>query len=144
MPTRRTEIDHIGSCKFKVEISGIDAGRFTSVDGIEATTEVISFTDGDDMLIRKRPGRTNYSNLILRKGYIGSMALWDWFNQATQGNYDRKNISIILLDEAGNDIIRYNIYGAWPCRWKSFVLDAIEPGVMVEEIEIAIEKVERA
>ncbi len=65
MPNRR-EFDHLVNCKFKVEIEGVTTGAFTAVSGIEVCTDVIKFTDGNDILNRKRPGRTTYSNIVLK------------------------------------------------------------------------------
>ena len=36
------------------------------VDGLESTTEVEEFADGDELTLHKRPGRTNYSNIIFK------------------------------------------------------------------------------
>jgi phage tail-like protein len=144
MPTRR-EIDHIPNCNFKVEISGVDAGPFMEVDGLESAIEVEEFADGDDLIVRKRPGRANYCNIILRRGFTfpshGSV-LFDWYTAAVNGQYDRKDLSIIILDNAGGEIMRYNITGAWPCRWRFGALSAIGNGTIIEEVEIAIEKIQ--
>lgn len=62
---RRGELDHMGAYNFMVEISGVSAGYFKGVDGLSAEIEVIEYQDGDDIILRKRPGRTK---LTLRDG----------------------------------------------------------------------------
>ena len=47
--TRRAELDHLGAYNFMVEISGVSAGYFKGVDGLNAEIEVIEFQDGDDL-----------------------------------------------------------------------------------------------
>jgi hypothetical protein len=37
---------------------------------------------------------------------------------------------------------RYNFFEAWPCRWKGIQMDAKAQLTLVEEIEIAVEKIE--
>ena len=143
MPTRRN-FDHISSTKFKIEIEGIQEGQFTSVDGLEATTDVVTFVDGADTYVRKRPGRTSYANIVLRRGYVNSDTLWNWFRRTIDGQVDRRSGSIIVCDETLQEIFRYNFFEAWPCRWKGLVMHADVPGTLVEEIEIVTEKVERA
>lgn len=143
MPNRR-QFDHIGNYNFSIEIGGVDAGRFQAIDGLEVTTEVIEFQDGDDLVLRKRPGRTSYANIVLRKGYTASDALWTWMKATIDGKVERTAGSIILYgDDASTEIVRYNFFEGWPCRWKGFVLDGLGTGVAIEELEIAIEKIER-
>ncbi|OJJ19575.1 hypothetical protein BKI52_22470 [marine bacterium AO1-C] len=47
--SRRQELDHVGAYNFMVEISGVAAGYFKGVDGLNAEIEVIEFQDGDDL-----------------------------------------------------------------------------------------------
>ena len=46
MPTRREDVDHLGAYNFSVEISGVEAGKFKSIEGLDAEIEVIEFQDG--------------------------------------------------------------------------------------------------
>ncbi len=143
MPNRRN-FDHLVSNKFRIEIEGVTQGAFTAFDGLESKTDVITFSDGADMITHKRPGRTTYSNLILRRGYTSNDELWKWYKAVMDGVVERKTGSIISLDDRGGEILRYNFFDAWPCRWKGFEFDANESRALFEEIEIAVEKVERA
>ncbi len=142
MPNRR-EFDHLVTSKFKVEINGTTVGAFAAVDGLESTTEVVNYFDGSDIVSRKRPGRTSCSNIVLRRGYINTDELWAWYKAVIDGKVERKSGSIIICGDDGSEISRYNFFEAWPCRWKSFVLDAQHTQGMVEEIEIAVEAIER-
>lgn len=66
--------DHIGAYNFMVEISGVAAGYFKGVDGLQAELEVLDYQDGTDLILRKRPARTR---LILRSGYVGNRDILD-------------------------------------------------------------------
>ncbi len=142
MPNRR-DFDHIGNYNFKVEIEGVTVAAFQEVGGLEVRTEVVEFQDGEDLILRKRPGRTSYSNIILRRGYTASDELWLWMKAVIDGKVERKAGSVILLADDASEIVRYNFYEGWPCRWKGFVLNGLSTGVAVEELEIAVEKIER-
>ncbi len=142
MPNRRP-FDHLVTSKFKVEIEGVTQGAFAAVDGLESTTEVVHFADGNDIGDRKRPGRSHYSNIVLRRGYVNTDELWEWYKHVIDGNVERRDGSIIICGDDGSEIFRYNFFEAWPCRWKSLVLDAQHTKNMVEEIELAVEKIER-
>jgi len=142
MPNRRQH-DHLVNCKFKVEIEGVTVGAFVAVEGIESSTEVIRYADGNDIISRKRPGRTTYANIVMKRGYTESDELWKWYKAVIDGRLERKSGSVILCGDDGSEILRYNFFEGWPCRWKSFALDAMKCSNLVEEIEIAVEWVER-
>ena len=142
MPNRRAN-DHLVSNKFKVEIEGVTTASFTTFEGIDTETEVVIFNDGDDLMVRKRPGRTTFANLVLKRGYTNSDELWKWYKNVADGKVERKAGSIISLADDGSEILRYNFYEAWPCRWKGMKFDANINGTLFEEIEIATENVER-
>ena len=139
---RRT-IDHIGHYSFKVEIEGVTQAAFKNVEGLDAETEVIEYQDGDDIVLRKRPGRTKYSNIVLKRGYVASDELWKWRETVIKGKVERKSGSIILCNDTGNEVMRYNFFEAWPAKWKGMQLDGKGTDVAVEEIELAVEKLER-
>jgi len=143
MPNRRPN-DHLVTSKFKIEIEGVTQGAFAAMDGIESTTEVVHYADADDIIERKRPGRTRYSNIVLKRGFVNTDELWKWYKNVADGKIERKSGSIILAGDDGSEIMRYNFYEAWPCRWKSFKLNAAsKTKSIIEELEIAVEKIER-
>ena len=141
MPNSR-EHDHLLSSRFRVEIEGVTAGAFAEVSGLESRTEVIEYADGSDPHVRKRPGRTTFSNIILTKGALSSHDLWEWYKSVMQGAIDRRSGSVIVLGDDMREKYRYNFFEAWPCRWKSLQLDAKSQVTLVEEIELAVEKIE--
>ncbi len=142
MPNRRPH-DHIGQFNFKVEIEGVTVGAFRNVEGLDSETEVVEYQDGDDIILRKRPGRTKYSNLTFKRGYVNTDELWQWRKKVIEGKVERKSGSVILCADDGSEIMRYNFFEAWPCKWKGFSLDGKGNDVTVEEVEMAVEKIER-
>ena len=144
MPNRR-EFDHLFNGKFQIEIEGVTQGAFVACEGLEARIDVVKFADGalDSMLERKRPGRVRYANIVLKRGYINTTELWDWFKRTADGEVERKAGSVIVLDDTAREIFRYNFFEAWPCRWKGLDMDAEKSGTLVEELEMVVEKIER-
>ncbi len=144
MPSRRADLDHVGAYNFKVEIGGVAQAYFKGVDGINAELEVIEFQDGEDLTLRKRPGRAKYGDVTLKKGYIVTRDLQDWWHNARKGQYDRRDISIVLNDNAGGELRRWNLYGCWPKQWKINALDGKGNDVVTEEIFFVVEEIEIA
>jgi phage tail-like protein len=143
MPNRRPD-DHLFNGRFRIELEGVNAAHFMQCSGLEARVDVVEFASGDELRRRKRPGRPAVANLVLRRGVTAGTALWDWFKQTYDGTVTRRSGSIIVNDDTGQEIYRYNFYEGWPCRWKSLELAADEPGSLIEELEIAFEHFERA
>ena len=141
MATHR-QFDHFARTLFRVEIEGVTQGAFTAVHGLEISVDVINYADGSDPISRKRPGRVRYSNIVLKRGYLNSTELWDWFRTVADGRVERKAGSIILLADDSTEVTRYNFFEAWPCRWKGFDFDAGYSDALVEEIELAVERIE--
>lgn len=142
MPNRR-EYDHLFNGRFKIEIEGVTQGAFTECGGLEVHVDVVQFNDGSELRTRKRPGRPGASNIVLRRGVVNTTDLWQWMKAVLDGRVERKSGSVIVCDDVGDEIYRYNFFEAWPCRWKSLELRADQPGSLVEEIEIVVETIER-
>jgi phage tail-like protein len=140
-----------GAYHFLLEIQGIISdtrviiGGFKTVSGMDSETEVIEFKQGNDMVVRKKPGRTTYANIVLERGYTATDDLWQWRKNIEDGKIDRRAGSIIILDQDGQtEVGRYNFYEGWPCKWNVPDLDSDSSAMAIEKIEIAVEKVERA
>ncbi len=134
-----------GQASFKVEIDGVEVGGFKSVDGIESETEVIEYQDGDDLTIRKRPGRTKYSNIVLKRGFAQNNDLWQWYQEVIKSKNIRKNISVIITKRDGSEAGRYNFFEAWPCKWKGPELSSIgdpDSDLLTEKITFCVERME--
>jgi phage tail-like protein len=123
----------------------IIVGGFKSVSGMDSETEIVEFKQGNDMVVRKKPGRTTYANIVLERGYTATDDLWQWRKNIEDGKIDRRAGSVIILDQDGTtEVVCYNFYEAWPCKWNVFDMDSDSSAMAIEKIELAVEKVERA
>jgi phage tail-like protein len=130
---------------FRVEIDGIARAAFSEVGGLESETAVIEYrVGGEPHTVRKLPGLTKYANLVLRRGITNDAELWNWRQSAVQGNVDRRNGSIILLDDDGTEVVRWNFFHGWISKWEGPALNAKANEVAIETIEIAHEGIELA
>jgi phage tail-like protein len=135
--------DHVFNGRFRIEIEGVTQASFMQCSGLEAQVDVVHFTNADDAMAHKRPGQTRYANIVLRRGFINTEDLWQWFKKVCDGKIERRSGSVIVCDDDGSEVCRYNFFEGWPCRWKSMEFDTARPGSLIEELEIAVEKIER-
>ncbi|MFA4902812.1 MAG: phage tail protein [Desulfobaccales bacterium] len=137
-------IDPFMNFNFMVEIDGIIRAAFHEVSGFDSTIDVVEHREGgENTTMRKLPGLTKYSNIVLKWGITDDMELYNWHRQAILGNVQRKSGSIICLDRQGVEVARWNFTDAWPSKYDSPNLTAEGNDVAIETLELAHEKVER-
>jgi phage tail-like protein len=129
---------------FKLDIGGDTAGHFTEVTGLGARIESISFREGGDhQVVHRLAGRVDYMDVTLKYGLTASRSLWDWFQSGIRGTVSRKNVSIILMDSAGDrEVNRWNLNGAWVKEWRAASLDALGQEVAIETMTLVYETLE--
>lgn len=138
-------VDPFLNFNFLVEIDGISRAAFQEASGFDSTIDVIEHREGGDNITpRKLPGMTKYSNIVLKRGITDDVELYQWHRQAIQGNVQRRNGSIVLLDRQGTEQVRWNFVNAWPTKWDGPDLNAEGNDVAIETLELAHEGVERA
>lgn len=122
--------------RFKLELGGIISGGFSEVSGLSVETEVESRKEGGENNFEyKLPKATKYGNLTLKRG-ISDDNLWSWYKDVIYGKIERQNISVCLLDEVGNEVMRWNFEKAFPVKWNGPSLNASSSSVAVESLVI--------
>ena len=133
----------ITNFQFTVNFGG-ETTTFQEVILPESEIEVIEYRDGSDVLsnVRKIPGRTKYTNLILKRGLIKSSELYDWFKQAKQGTLERRDITVNILNEEKEPFATWKLKNCWPTKYSGSTLKAKGNEVVIETLEIATEDVD--
>jgi phage tail-like protein len=130
---------------FMVEIDGITQAGFQEASGLDSSTDAVDYREGTDPNhVRKLTGLNKFSPITLKRGITDSDELWKWRQTVVDGKTDRRNGSIILLDEAGSEKIRWNFVNAWPSKWTGPDFNSTGTTVAVEALEITHEEVKRA
>ncbi|PKM82001.1 MAG: phage tail protein [Firmicutes bacterium HGW-Firmicutes-14] len=136
--------DPLRNFRFRIEIDGIQQAGFSEASGFDATVDVIDYREGADPThVRKLSGLTKYGNITLKWGITDSMEIYNWHKAVIDGNVQRKNISIIVVDEAGSDKARWEIVNAWPTKYDPPDFNAKGNDVAIETLEIVHEGMTR-
>jgi phage tail-like protein len=131
--------------KFRIEWDGIQQGGFREVSGVDFDQTPVEYRDGTDVNhVRKLPALNKYSNITLKRGITDNHEIWDWRKKCIDGKVERKNGSIVLLDETGQEKARWNFHEAWPTKLTIAGFNATSNDVAIEELAIAHEYVEKA
>ncbi len=135
--------DPYAQFNFLVEIDGLSVAGFTEVGGLTSESDIIEYREGaDTATVRKLPGLRKYSNIALKRGFTQNKELWDWRNTTNEGKTERKAGSIILLDEARNEALRWNFSEGWISKWEGPALNSTANEASIESLEIAVEGIE--
>jgi len=131
--------------KYKVEIDGITRGGFREASGLDSSQDPIEYREGTDGLhAKKLPGLNKSSNISLKWGITDDAQLWEWRKKSIDGKVERKNGSIVLYNDAGEEKIRWNFMEGWPTKWTGPSFNATGNEVAIETLEIAHEGLTKA
>lgn len=134
---------------FAVYIDGFPSAQaaFQEVSGLEVSAELETISEaGLNTYSHRVPKRTQYQNLVLKRGYlVEDSAMMDWVaetlqNGITVGNkIQPKNILISVIETGFHYIplTSWNIVNAYPVKWSLAPLNSMESAIAVETIELA-------
>jgi phage tail-like protein len=132
--------------RFRLEIDNITIAGFSEVGIGPTTTDVIDYREGADAPhVRKLSGLTKYGNITLKRGLTRSRELFDWHQLVVNGQLAdiRRQVVIIVQDEAGTDVTRFVVTDAWPSKYDPSDLNAKGNEVLIELLELVNEGIER-
>ena len=138
----KTQGDFNLAHRFNVEMDGIIVGGCHTVEGLEHEHEVVEFQDGDDKETHYRPGRQKAGRVKITRDFSATKEFFNWRKTVLDGKVERKSVSIILLNDAGEEAMRYNLFECWPIKYKGPDLNSRNSAHATEAIEIAYETFE--
>jgi len=146
MPDRKKDPYRVYN--FYLEIDGITRAGFREASGLDSAQDPIEYREGnDEMTARKMPGLNKYSNITLKWGSSDDIQLWDWrmevMSSGARKDSSRKSGSVVVRDEEGNDVLRWNFKNGWPTKWTGPGLNATGNEVAIETLEITHEGLEK-
>lgn len=123
---------------FVIEVEKIHVGSFSEVSGLGFDIELEEYREGGvNDYVHKLPKVTKYSNIVLKRGMTNSMDFYNWYKDVTKGKIDRRQISIILLDNTQQkQLKRWDFKKSFPVKWIGPDLKADGNVLAVESIEI--------
>jgi phage tail-like protein len=141
--------DPYSSLNFLVVIQGVlDDGRsvrgsFAEVSGLDVEVTPIEYRNGsEDITVRKIPGLKNFTNIVLKRGITGDLTLWRWIKTVLDGQTQRADGTITLLDDSRQAVMVWHFRRGWPCKLTGPELKAKGNEIAIETLEICHEGLE--
>jgi phage tail-like protein len=134
-------VDPFRSFNFRIEIDGLTIAGFRECSGLSADGNAVDYREGTDSprSVRKLIGMNTYGNVTLKTGYTTNTELWTWYRNIVNGIADRRNGSIVLMDDQRRDVMRWRIENAWIKKIEAPSFNATANEVAVETVELVHE-----
>ncbi|MEP6832337.1 MAG: phage tail protein [Gemmatimonas sp.] len=141
MPTA-TRSDPFRAFNFRVEIDGLTVGSFSECAGLTADGDSVDYREGTDvpLHVRKLPGLRKFTAITLKRGYTNNTELWQWHENIANGISDRRDGTIVLMDEQRRDVMRWNFESGWINKIEGPTFKAAGNEVAIESVEIVHER----
>ena len=130
---KRVRSDFTGS--FSVEVDGVVVEQVIHIDGMAHSYDEGGKNDG--IADQAKPG-----TIFLQRKWTNLQDWSNWRKSVLDGKVDRKSISVIFHNDAGEEAGRVNFYDCFPTKWVGPALNAKNSGHATEKIELAFERME--
>jgi len=142
-----TEIDkrvsqYVTTNRFYVEMtdSNTIAASFSECTGLSVQIKKeVYFEGGLNDQQRVRLGHAEFADVTLKRGLTDDIEFWDWASQIFQGKKSRRNVNILVFNQAGSIMQSWTLIGAVPVTWKTPALQANGNAAAIEELTLAYE-----
>lgn len=85
-------------------------------------------------------GHAEFADVTLKRGLTNDTNFWDWAKEVLSEKANtRRNVNILVFNQAGEIMKSWTLIGAIPIAWKSPALQADGSAVSIEELTLAFE-----
>ena len=158
----RRNKDPILGYRFVLELGFVQVAGFSECTGLALETKITEYHEGGrNTGPLKFPELGSVGNVTLKRGIVPGAnvdALLAWhldvmrgeFNSSVNPNLRKaspdedldKRCAIVVLDESGAELKRWNLVRAFPAKWSGPELKAMASDVAIETLELAYEALE--
>jgi phage tail-like protein len=126
---------------FTVDLGGTII-NCSEVSGLNIEVDMIEYRDGASSTFSKQKmsGLKKYGDISIKKGlFKDDKQFYTWLDAHKGNNASRKDVTVILKDEAGGPIMTWKLINAWPKKISSPTLSADKSEVAIESIDVVCE-----
>ena len=148
---REHRANYILSHRFFVEMDGVIRAAFNECSGFGLDVKKELYLEGgvNDQQ-RVMLGHAEFQDTVLKRGMTNDPAFWLWMKEILVGQSaqssssstlvrTRRNINILMMNQAGAIMQICTLIGAVPISWKAPAFQADSASVAIEEMTLAYE-----
>jgi len=124
---------------------GTIVGGFSDVSGLGVDISYSEYRNGNERFntSRKVSNTHKLDDVTLKRGLVGTTDIFAWFKATRDGQYQPRTVTIVMLDEARNEVLSLVLKNAQPKKWVGPTLAAKGGGeVALEELHLVHEGIE--
>lgn len=139
----------IPSYNYKVTINGV-AVAFSQVSGLSMSFETSTYKESPvengqvGPITMRMPAQHSDVSLTLQKGIVIGKSwvnLFAWINSTQLNQIEKRDISIDLMDEGGNAIVRWTVINAFPTSLEAPTFDASSNDAAIESLQLMADRI---
>ena len=142
-PQRPPEVhrpNYVTTNRFYIEIESQVRASFSECSGLGVNIKKETYFEGGvNNQQRIFLGAAEFTDVTLKRGMTDDITFWGWIFQALTGQKSRRNVNILLFNQAGETMLWWTLIGAIPVSWKTPALQADGNAVAIEELTLAYE-----
>jgi phage tail-like protein len=139
--TATDQTNYVTANRFYVEMESNLTASFSECSGLSVKVKREAYLEGgvnDQQRIVL--GQPEFSDITLKRGITDSLVFWDWLSSILDSKPNkRRNINIVVFNQAGETMQCWTLIGAVPIGWKAPSLQANANTAAIEELTIAYE-----
>ena len=123
--------------RFVVGIDGTPQAAFTecTVPAIEWEVEEVK-EGGVNTFTHQLPGRRKGAKMTLKNG-VGNDEIFTWYKQTMDETFDRKQVTVSLLNSLLEVVMSWNLKDAYPTKWTGPQLKTSDNSIAIQTLEFA-------
>lgn len=139
-----------GAFNFMVQFGDVSGGGpidggFSDVSGLGNEINFSEYREGTAKVntVTKVPNTNKLDEVTLKRGLVGSTDIFTWLSAVRDGAYQPRTVTIVMLDEARNEVLSLVLKNAQPKKWVGPTLAAKGGGeVAMEELHLVHEGID--
>lgn len=122
-----------------------DTLPFSEVSGLQDSTEVITYKEGDRLYDRKAMGKTNFADIVMSRGVDFNGLLKAWRQRVHERNVNpslelRAHLIFTLYDRDGTTkAAQWERLWCWPTDLETESLDGNASDILIQRVTLACE-----
>jgi phage tail-like protein len=134
--------------RFTVSVGGLNLGAWSACKGLKADFKPQRFREqGNPMFEKVLYGEISYPPIVLERAMRAdqSAAVQTWLTAQLRSwmtdpsGYKPSNATIVLLDNAGKEVVTWTLRRVYPSAWTGPTLNSMQSAVAIESLELVHE-----
>ncbi len=123
--------------RFVVDVDGEAQAAFTDCTLPVIEWEIEEIKEGGlNTFTHQLPGRRKGAKVTLKNG-VGSSSLIDWYIETMSESFQRKPLTITLLNSQLETVMTWHVADAYPVKWTGPQLKSSENSIAIQTLEFA-------